>query len=356
MNTITVAAAQMGEVPTSIVGELDARKINDHFLNGTISQKKASINLIQAIDVDKIRTYNIFRMETLIKKSLIYKPDLIAFPELALTSFFPYLWIESNHILRKFLETDEKWKNKVRLLSDKYKIAISYGYCGLVGNKSKNIYELITPHSPTSSYIYEKVHIPGHEKPTQGESTFQFEKKYFYPGDQYPVWHIPLKKHVSVQVGMIICHDRRYNGPYLIMGLRGVQLIINGFNTPFNFMSQDKLDAHVYEFHYLPLQSQAISEGTFIVSVARSGIVFGHKQIAGSCIISPYGKFLAKTENIGEDLIVAKLDLGECDEVKAQKYHGERSQPAVLKKEIDRYLKDSKAISLNHILSELDSY
>ncbi len=85
-------------------------------------------------------------------------------------------------------------------------------------------------------------------------------------------------------------------------------------------------------------------------------MIFGHKQIAGSCIISPYGNFLAKTEVLGEDVIVAHLNLDSCTEVKAQKYYGDRSQPDILKKELDKCLIDKKMIGTNHLLSELESY
>ncbi len=237
MNTLTIVAAQMGEVPESITGVIDSQKINEGLLSSDSNKNKYAMDIIENINMEKIRAYNLMRMESLIKKAIIHKPDLIVFPELALTSFFPYLWIENPTFLRKFFEVNSIWKEKVKSLSIKYMVAISYGYCELIDNLGKNIYELVTPYSDKNEYKYVKVHIPGHDKPTQGESTFQFEKKYFHPGNQYPVWSVPLSKNINVRVGMIICHDRRYNGPYIIMGLKGVQIILNGFNTPFNFMS-----------------------------------------------------------------------------------------------------------------------
>jgi len=356
MNTIKVAAIQLGEVPESPEGQLDAKKINKDLLYGTPEQKKSAISTIASINTESIRSFNFSRMEKLLKQASGSKPDLVVFPELSLTSFFPYLWIEDKKVLSRFFETDNRWRNKIYKLAQKYGVSIAFGYTAYAGNRGKNVFELVTPETEKIQYRYEKVHIPGHEKPEPNETTFQFEKKYFAPGDSYPVWTIPFKDRKTARVGMIVCHDRRYNAPYLMMGLKNVQILLNGFNTPFNFVAQDTLDKHVYEFHYLPLQAQAITEGIFIISVARAGTIFGHRQIAGSCIISPYGTFLAKTEHPGEAVITAELNLDWCREVKAQKYYGDRSRPEVLKAELDAYLQNGNNAAVDRILSKLDSF
>ena len=133
---------------------------------------------------------------------------------------------------------------------------------------------------------------------------------------------------------MIICHDRRYNAPYLVMGMQKVDLILNGYNTPFSLPFAKVLDEYAYKFHYLPLQAQAITEGTFIISVARAGSVFGINQIAGTCIIDPNGNLLEKTELLAEELIRVELDLNICETVRAQKYWGGRLEPQVILREL----------------------
>jgi len=142
------------------------------------------------------------------------------------------------------------------------------------------------------------------------------------------------KETLNVKVGMIICHDRRYNAPYLAMGMQKVDIILIGYNTPFSLPFSEALDKHVYKFHYLPLQAQAISEGTFIISVARAGSVFGINQIGGTCIVDPNGDLLKKTESLAEELIKVELDLDMCETVRAQKYWGDRLEPQVILKEL----------------------
>lgn len=356
MTKVRVAAAQMGEVPESVSGHINACDINKMLLYGTPSQKKKAEGVIRKIDVEAIREYNFSRMCALMDKIRSFRPDLIVFPELALTSFFPYLWIEDDAELLRFFETDDKWRNRLLLKAREYGTSIAYGYGGIPSGQRKNVFELLNPNPTGCIFKYEKVHIPGHEKPEPNETTFQFEKKYFRPGSRYPVCNVRLSKNRTARVGMVVCHDRRYNNPYIMMGLKNVQIIINGFNTPFNFVSQKKLDEHVYDFHYLPLQAQAVTEGTFIISVARAGNIFGHKQIAGSCIVSPYGNFLGKTEKLGEDIVSAELNLEQCREVKAQKYYGERSVPEVLRSELNTYLENGDKGAVEHLLSKLDIF
>jgi len=36
--------------------------------------------------------------------------ELVVFPELVLTSFFPYFWIEDNKFLESFFEKDNLWE------------------------------------------------------------------------------------------------------------------------------------------------------------------------------------------------------------------------------------------------------
>jgi len=122
------------------------------------------------------------------------------------------------------------------------------------------------------------------------------------------------------------------------MGFRKVEIILNGFNTPFYLTFNHGLDGDVYKFHYFPLQAQTITEGTYIISVARAGYIFGHKRIAGSCIIAPDGEILEKTEKLDEDIIYASLDLDRCKTVRDQKYLGERAEPQVLLNDLNKYL------------------
>lgn len=341
MRTIKIAAAQMGSLPDSITNSLVAQDINEAIINGNLKLQKTSLQALRDLNVDLIREYNLNRMEVMMEQSVRQGANLIVFPELALTSFFPYFWITDDDLLMKFFETTNKWKNLVYKKAKELNLATAFGYAEKINGNNCNLFSIFIPSLDKDVlHTYQKVHIPGFDKPRKNEKTFQFEKKYFKSGESYPVWDVNFNTGVLAKIGLTVCHDRRYSNPYMVMGLRKVEVVLNGFNTPFYLTFNNKLDGDVYKFHYFPLQAQAITEGTFIVSVGRTGNIFGHEQIAGTCIISPDGEILAKTENLSEDIVYANVDLDLCMIVRDQKYQGERSEPQVLYNELKKHLNE----------------
>jgi predicted amidohydrolase len=344
---LAVTAAQLGGVPVELTKGICAKEINSLIMTGGERERKEAEKLLREIDVEKIRRYSVGRMLKLMKEAAIRESDLIIFPELALTSFFPYFYIESEQLLMRFFEKDPIELGAAKPLFDyaqKLGISFSFGYAEYTTDtrysnsyKRYNTYALIDKKG--SIYKYRKTHIPGFEKPRPGEDTFQFEKGQFHSSQEgYPVFNAGLLKGnneaANVRVGMIICHDRRYNAPYLVMGMRKVDLILIGYNTPFNLPFARDLDPSVYKFHYLPLQAQAITEGSFIISTARAGRNFGINQIAGTCIIDPKGTILKKTEALNERSITSEIDLNICEIVRAQKYWNDRLEPQVILREL----------------------
>jgi hypothetical protein len=100
------------------------------------------------------------------------------------------------------------------------------------------------------------------------------------------------------------------------MGLKGVEMILCGYNTPLHYVpdpSQDRLQG----FHNaLVMQSGAYQNGTFVVGVAKGGLEEGVDGLADSCIIAPSGEILAKATTTGDELVVAVCDLDWCNNYK----------------------------------------
>jgi predicted amidohydrolase len=344
---LTVAAAQLGGIPDEFTKGICAKEINDLLHRGNRCEKRQAERLLEEIEVNEIRKYCVSRMTRLMKEASDHGCDLIVFPELALTSFFPYFYIEAEQTLLRFFEKGPIELSLAKPLFDvaqKLNISFSFGYAEYTPDpdyhntcRRYNTYVLVDKKG--NIYKYRKTHIPGFERPRLGEDAFQFERGQFHTSRKgYPVFNTHMagrsSEALNVRVGMIICHDRRYNAPYLVMGMQKVDIILNGYNTPFSLPFAKVLDEHVYRFHYLPLQAQAITEGTFIISVARAGSVFGINQIAGTCIIDPNGDLLKKTEVLAEELLRVELDLNVCETVRAQKYWGDRLEPQVILREL----------------------
>jgi predicted amidohydrolase len=156
---------------------------------------------------------------------------------------------------------------------------------------------------------YRKVHLPGHADNRPDAAYQHLEKKYFETGDLgFPVWR--MYDHI---VGMCICNDRRWPETYRVMGLKGVDLIMLGYNTP-NSNAYHPEPVHLKMFHnLLSMQAGAYQNGTWVVAAAKAGAEDGYGLIGGSCIIAPTGEIVAQalTE---EDEVVSydcDLDLGQ---------------------------------------------
>src|SRR5437763_16672868 len=169
-------------------------------------------------------------MARLMKEAAEHGCDLIVFPELALTSFFPYFYIEAEKTLLRFFEKGPIERSLAKPLFDtaqKLGISFSFGYAEYIPDSNYcntcrryNTYILVDKRG--TIYKYRKTHIPGFEKPRSGEETFQFERGQFHTSREgYPVFntHMVVRESeaVNVRVAMIICHDRRYTAPYSAM-------------------------------------------------------------------------------------------------------------------------------------------
>ena len=136
--------------------------------------------------------------------------------------------------------------------------------------------------------------LPGHADNRPDAAYQHLEKKYFEVGNLgFPVWR--MYDHI---VGMCICNDRRWPETYRVIGLKGVDLVMLGYNTP-DSNAYHPEPVHLKMFHNL-LSMQAGAED-------------GYGLIGGSCIIAPTGEIVAQalTE---EDEVVSNncdLDLGQ---------------------------------------------
>ena len=244
--------------------------------------------------------------------------DLVAFPELALTTFFPRWYLddiaEADHFYERSMPNDA-----IRPLFDEAKrlgVGFCLGYALLEENANGiqhrwNVQSLVEKDGSIVA-TFKKVHIPGHESNEPGRPFQHLERYYFEPSpDGFGVWEA-----FGARVGMMICNDRRWPESYRLMGLQGVELILCGYNTPLHYApdpSQDPLQG----FHnQLVMSSGAYQNGTFVVGVAKGGVEEGVDSLAESSIFGPSGELLARTETNGDELIVAECDLDWCAQYK----------------------------------------
>lgn len=241
--------------------------------------------------------------------------ELVVYPELALTTFFPR-WFETD-IARSdhWYETSMPNEATAPLFVEAKRLGIGFclGYAELTepdasGTRHRYNTQILVERDGSIVGKYRKVHIPGHET-NEPDRPFQHaERYYFEPSDEgFPVW-----RSFGGIVGMMICNDRRWPESYREMGLQGVELILCGYNTPIHYVPDPSQDILQGFHNSLVMQSGAYQNGTWVVGVAKGGVEEGVDSLAQSCIIAPSGQIVAQTVTAADELVSAECDLDWC--------------------------------------------
>ena len=266
------------------------------------------------IQRDDSRASAVARMVDLLETAARSNCDLVVFPELALTTFFPRWFVddisEADHWYEREMPSAE-----TRPLFDaarRLKIGFSLGYAELTPDGHRFNTQILVDKDGGIVGRYHKVHIPGHE-PHEPDRPFQHaERYYFEPGPEgFGVW-----KAFGARIGMMICNDRRWPESYRVMGLKGVELILCGYNTPIHYVPDPSQDILQGFHNSLVMQAGAYQNGTWVVGVAKGGVEEGVDSLGQSAIIAPSGQIVAQAYTTGDELLVARCDLDWCAKYK----------------------------------------
>jgi len=235
---------------------------------------------------------------------------LVAYPELALTTFFPRWYTDDIAGHDHYYETEMPNASTQPLFDEAKRLGIGFslGYAELTDDGHRYNTTVLVERDGSIVAKYRKVHIPGHEGDEPWREFQHLERRYFEESsDGFPVWDA-----FGGRIGMATCNDRRWPETYRVMGLQGVEMILIGYNTPIHYApdpSQDRLQG----FHnHLVMQAGAYQNGTWVVGVAKGGNEEGVESLAESAIIAPSGEIVAEATTDGDELIVADADLDWC--------------------------------------------
>lgn len=248
------------------------------------------------------------RMIRLVDQAANEDCNLVVFPELCLTTFFPRWYFENNDEADQWFER-EMPNAETQPLFDRAKqhgIAMSISYAELTPDGQHFNTSILVDAASNTVGKYRKIHLPGHVEYDPERTHQHFEKRYFLPGDLgFPVFRM-----LDGIFGMCICNDRRWPETYRVMGLQGVEMITLGYNTPAtNSLSGDEKPEQRIFHHKLSLQAGAYQNSTWVVAVAKAGNEDGHPLFGASCIVDPNGAILAESKTEDDELIVADCDL-----------------------------------------------
>ena len=255
------------------------------------------------------RASTLKRLMELMKEAKSFNCDIVAFPELALTTFFPRWPIEDEVELDSFYETEMPGPTTRPLfdLASQLGIGFSLGYAELDirnGVKRRFNSSVLVDKTGRIAGRYRKIHLPGHadvlDRPGQ-----HLEKRFFEVGDL----GFPVFRAFGAIMGMCICNDRRWPETYRVLGLQGVEMVLLGYNSPVGLGDPYELDALEPFHNHLVMQSGAYQNATWVIGVAKAGFEEGFNMIGQTCIIAPSGEIVAMCCTMGDELVVRKCDL-----------------------------------------------
>ncbi|KAI5480467.1 hypothetical protein MNV49_000620 [Pseudohyphozyma bogoriensis] len=312
---------------------------------------KVAAAQVGRVDTDADRKDTLARLIALLEQAGQQGVNLVVFPEIALTTFFPRMVGLDDDMVNNPEKLD-MWYEKgpivenpnVKPLFDKATelgIDVHIGYAELTEDGK---------HYNTCSYVkagkelakYRKVrctktHLPGFSEPfANPESENHLEKRYFLPGDTgFQAFRVPGpatdEEHGEPIMGMMICNDRRWPESWRNYGLQGAEIVMVGYNTPF---FQPEALGHgpdedpevrkkiVEGHHLLCMQAHTHTNATFSISSARCGYDNGVSGMIGSStIIHPEGHIIAISKTWDDELVVAEIDLDECKRLQEKTFN-----------------------------------
>ncbi|MFM8600676.1 MAG: N-carbamoyl-D-amino-acid hydrolase [Actinomycetota bacterium] len=252
----------------------------------------------------------VLRLLELLRHGAAAGCDLVVFPELALTTFFPRWFVDDISQADHWYETEMPSATTVPLFQEARKLSVGFclGYAELTPDGRRFNTQILVAKDGSTVAKYRKVHIPGHEHHEPDRPFQHAERYYFEPSmEGFGVWQA-----FGGRMGMMICNDRRWPETYRVMGLKGVEMILCGYNTPIHYVPDPSQDILQGFHNALVMQSGAYQNGTWVVGVAKAGVEEGVDSLGQSMIVAPSGQIVAQTLSTDDELITARCDLDWC--------------------------------------------
>jgi len=247
------------------------------------------------------------RLVALMREAAGRGAQMIVYPELALTTFFPRYWMSEEEACERFFERAMPNPATQPLFDESRKLGMSFylGYAELTDAGERYNTAILVDASARIVARYRKIHLPGHVDLIPDAPFQHLEKKFFNVGNEgFKVGEIE-----GVKTGLCICNDRRWPETYRVMALQGAELVVLGYNTPSSNIYW-KEPVHLRMFHHLlSVQASAYQNALWIGAAAKSGSEDGHHLIGGSCIVAPTGEIVARAITEEDELIFAQCDL-----------------------------------------------
>ena len=240
--------------------------------------------------------------------------DLLCLPELMTTPYFARSQDGMWRHLAEPLQTGETYARIRKLATElqRYIVATCYERDE---SRLYNTAFIVCPDGELAGK-YRKIHIP------LIESALAFEKLFFDPGEDLPVFSI-----LGMKIGILICYDRSFPEAWRTLALKGAQIIFVPTSS-----SGFRGGMYIQE-----LQVAAQQHQMFVVAANKAGVETlpgepGDITFYGkSTILGPDGRLIATLEREEATALVASLDLAEVDSAREKlNYYRDRRKELYL--------------------------
>jgi len=261
------------------------------------------------------RRHTLDRLIDLLEQAAADHAQLVVFPELAFTTFFPRWLFPTTQELDTWFERGMPNPNTQPLFdrAGELNIGFNIGYAELTPEGKRFNTSIIVNPDGTLLGKYRKIHLPGSIEPREGARFQQLEKRYFDYGDLgFPTFRAP--QFAGGVLGMLICNDRRWPEAWRVLALRGAELVVIGYNSASYDPNggETETPASRTEHSQLAARANAYMNATWAITIAKAGHEDGSGLIGGSCITDPNGRIVAEAKTLGDELITADIDLDAC--------------------------------------------
>jgi len=271
---------------------------------------------------DHTRSQVVQRLIAMLREAHGMGAELVVFPELALTTFFPRWFVDDIAEADHWYERAMPNADTQPLFDEAKRLGVGFclGYAFIDGDGRRWNVQTLVERDGSIVATYKKTHIPGHEH-NEPDRPFQHaERYYFEPSDEgFGVWRA-----FGGLIGMAICNDRRWPETYRVMGLQGVEMVLCGYNTPIHYVPDPSQDILQGFHNALVMQSGAYQNGTWVIGVAKGGVEEGVDSLAQSMIVAPSGQIVAQALTSADEVIVARCDLDWCQRYKGTLFDFDR--------------------------------
>ena len=210
--------------------------------------------------------------------------ELVVFTELALTTFFPRWLIEDEAELDSYYEREMPGPETQPLFDEAKKLGIGFylGYAELAEEDGRK-------RRFNTSILVDRVR-QHHRQVPQGASAGPCRAA---AGPHVTsIWRSAISSRaISASrcgarfggvMGMCICNDRRWPETYRVMGLQGVEMVMLGYNTPYDHTGHRDIDSLTQFHNHLSMQAGAYQNSTWVIGTAKCGVEEGSNMVGQS--------------------------------------------------------------------------